>query len=72
LKHRFLDFTQVAFGPGQEENEFPLPGDYLKHCLLDLNKFEFWAYQEAEDDLSAIRPLETSFYLLEKSHIFDL
>ena len=42
---------QVAFWAGQEEeNEFPVPGDYLKHRFLDLTKVEFWAYQEGEND----------------------
>jgi len=52
LKHRFLDFNQVAFWDGQEEeNEFPLPGDHLKYRFLDLTKPQFWACQEAENDL---------------------
>ena len=48
MNHRFLDFTQVAFWAGQEEeNEFPVRGHHLKHCFLEFNKFEFWPYQEA-------------------------
>ena len=31
MKHRFFDFTQVAFCAGQEEEiEFRVPGDHLK------------------------------------------
>jgi len=49
LKHRFLDFTQVAFWAGEEEkNEFPEPGEHLKNRFQDLTKFELWACQEAE------------------------
>ena len=51
LKHRFLDYTQVAFWAGQEEGkEFPVPGVHLNHRFLDLNKVAFWACQEAEND----------------------
>jgi len=51
LKHRILDFTQVAFWVGQEENnEFPVPGDHMKHRFLDLTKVELWAFEEAEND----------------------
>ena len=43
LKHRFLDFMQVAFWAVQEEeNEFQVPGDHLKHRFLNLTKVEFW------------------------------
>jgi len=50
LKHRFLDFTQVAFWAGQEEeNEFPETGVHLKNRFLDLNKVDVWACQEAEN-----------------------
>ena len=43
LKHRFLDFTQVAFWSGQEEeNVFPVPGDHLKHALSTSPKSNFW------------------------------
>ena len=49
LKHSFLDFTQVWFRAGQEEeNEFSVPGHHLKHRVLDLTKVEFWGCQEAE------------------------
>jgi len=52
MKHRFLDYTQVALWSGQEEeNEFPVPGDQLKHRFLDLTKVEFWGCQEAKNDL---------------------
>jgi len=51
LELRFPEFTQVAFWVGQyEENEFPVPRDYLKHLFLDLTKVEFWACQEEEND----------------------
>jgi len=37
LETSLFDFTQVAFWAGQEEeNEFPKPGDHLKHRLLDI------------------------------------
>jgi len=40
LKQRFLDFTQVAFRAGQEEeNVFPVPGDHF----LCLTQDELWA-----------------------------
>jgi len=36
--------TQLAFWAGQEdENEFAVPGDRLKHPLLDLTQVLFWA-----------------------------
>jgi len=39
LKHRFLDFTQVAFWAEQEaENEFALPVEQLELRLLDLTQ----------------------------------
>jgi len=50
LKHRFLDFTHVAFWAGEIKNVFPVPGDHLKHRFLELTKVEFWAIQEAEND----------------------
>jgi len=44
LKHRVLDFTQVAFWDGQEEeNEFLVPGDNWKHRFLDHIIVEFLA-----------------------------
>jgi len=50
LKHRFLDFTQVAYWAGQEEeNLFPVPGEPLKYRFLDLTKVEFWACQDEEN-----------------------
>jgi len=46
LKHRFLDFTQVAFWASQEEeNEFPVPGDHFKSRYTELTKVEFWVCQ---------------------------
>ena len=32
------------------QNEFPVPGDYLKHRFLELNQVAFWAGQETEND----------------------
>jgi len=70
LKHRFLDFIQVAFWGGQEEEyESTVPGDHLKHQFLELTKFEIFGFQEAENE-SAIRRLESSLYRFEKSRIF--
>jgi len=40
-----------------------VPGDHLKKCFLELNKFEFWAYQEAENNF------EVQFYHLNRSFI---
>jgi len=43
-----------------------VPGDPLKHDFLELTKGEFWAFQEAKITLSAIRPMQSSFYRIEK------
>jgi len=51
LERSFLDFAQVAFWCGQEEeNEFPVPGVHFYHRFLDFRKVEFWTCQEAEND----------------------
>ena len=51
LKLRFLEFSQVEFCAGQEEeNEFPVSGDHLEHRFLDLTKVEFWDCQETENE----------------------
>ena len=70
LKRRFLGFTQVAFCAGQEEEkEFPMPGDHLKHCSLELSKVEFWAYQVAENDFQVpLKHMIVDLSTLKKSH----
>jgi len=56
LKHRFFDFTQVAFWFGQEEvNESPVIGDHLKDRFPDITKVGFWACQETEKDCTVVR-----------------
>ena len=50
LETSLFRHTHVEFWVGQEEeNEFPVNGDHLKHRVLDLTKVEFWAFQEAEN-----------------------
>jgi len=67
LETSLFDFTQVAFLAGQEEeNEFPETGVHLKNRFLDLTKVDFWACQEAQNDISAIRGLNRMIFSLVK------
>jgi len=69
LKHRFLDFTKVAFWVGQEEeNEFPVPGTNLKHRFSQQYQRRILGFSRGRKLLlRAIQPLESSLYRLEKS-----
>ena len=51
LETSLSELTQVAFWAGQGEgNDFPVPGDHLKHRFGNLSKVKFWVCQEAEYD----------------------
>jgi len=50
MKHRLIDFTQVAFWLCQEaENEFAVPSDHLIHHSLDLKQVALFFGQETEN-----------------------
>jgi hypothetical protein len=59
LKHRFIDFAQVAFWADQEvENVFAGPGNPLKHRFIELSKVVFCAGQNSENS-HGLAPLQT-------------
>ena len=71
LKHRFLDFFGWSriFGWSSEENEFPVPGDHLKHRFLVSTKDEFCSLQEAKNDFYVpFEHLNHRFIDLKMSH----
>ena len=71
LETSFLAINYFAFWSGQEEeNEFRVPGDHLKHRFLDLTKVEFWAFQEAENEFLCRSASWIFFYRLEKIRNF--
>ena len=54
---RIYPFRILGWSRGK--NEFPVIGDHLKHCFLDIIKVEFRACQEAELTFKCHLPLES-------------
>ena len=71
LKRLFFEFTEVAFWAGPEDdNEFPVIGDHLKHRFFDFIKLHFQLVQRPNISWDAIRDLETSLFRTHPSRIW--
>jgi hypothetical protein len=60
LKHRFVEFAQVAFWARQKsENYCAGPGEPWKHHFLDLEKVAFWFGQKSANDFEGQATLKS-------------